>query len=268
MVQPKYSPEEALQKIKLMMKYDSSKTLNENRGIVKEQVGPGEAANIAQEITTELLGDVKTVDLDDILEILKTKVFGQTYEEGGCLLNKVATYFSKGVVRTSDMFTTLVAFSPELWGLGKSNLIDAINNTQEYSEPQFEDVKRRLISAINSESNGFCKTNKSKPKTGENKPENSTKKTGGVVKKTYKLCSGAYQYGCKTDPTGPIGKVQACLGLVSDGKFGPKTKAALAAKSITTFTDLDVDKICGKTVQPVAEPEISGEVTTNNPNEL
>ena len=31
MVQPKYSPEEALQKIKLMMSYDMSKTLNENK---------------------------------------------------------------------------------------------------------------------------------------------------------------------------------------------------------------------------------------------
>jgi len=30
MVQPKYSPEEALQRVKLMMKYDSSKTLTEN----------------------------------------------------------------------------------------------------------------------------------------------------------------------------------------------------------------------------------------------
>jgi hypothetical protein len=29
MVQPKYSPEEALERIKLMMNYDSSKTLNE-----------------------------------------------------------------------------------------------------------------------------------------------------------------------------------------------------------------------------------------------
>jgi multisubunit Na+/H+ antiporter MnhE subunit len=30
MIQPKYSPEEALQAIKLRMNYDSSKTLNEN----------------------------------------------------------------------------------------------------------------------------------------------------------------------------------------------------------------------------------------------
>lgn len=39
MVQPKYSPVEALQKIKLMMKYDLSKTLNENRIVIKEQSG-------------------------------------------------------------------------------------------------------------------------------------------------------------------------------------------------------------------------------------
>jgi len=31
MVQVKYSPKQALEKIKLMMKYDSSKTLNENK---------------------------------------------------------------------------------------------------------------------------------------------------------------------------------------------------------------------------------------------
>jgi hypothetical protein len=37
MVQPKYSPEEALQRVKLMMKYDSSKTLNENKETILEQ---------------------------------------------------------------------------------------------------------------------------------------------------------------------------------------------------------------------------------------
>jgi hypothetical protein len=35
MVQPKYSPQEALEKMKLMMKYDSSKTLTENREPVR-----------------------------------------------------------------------------------------------------------------------------------------------------------------------------------------------------------------------------------------
>jgi hypothetical protein len=37
MIQPKYSPEEALQAIKLRMNYDSSKTLNENLDVLKPQ---------------------------------------------------------------------------------------------------------------------------------------------------------------------------------------------------------------------------------------
>jgi hypothetical protein len=43
MVQPKYSPEEALQRVKLMMNYDLSKTSVENKKIVLEQtkVAPG-----------------------------------------------------------------------------------------------------------------------------------------------------------------------------------------------------------------------------------
>jgi hypothetical protein len=37
MVQPKYSPEEALERVKLMMGYNSSKTLNENKTVIFEQ---------------------------------------------------------------------------------------------------------------------------------------------------------------------------------------------------------------------------------------
>lgn len=37
MVQPKYNPQEALKRVELMMKYDSSKTLTENKEIIFEQ---------------------------------------------------------------------------------------------------------------------------------------------------------------------------------------------------------------------------------------
>jgi hypothetical protein len=50
---------------------------------------------------------------------------------------------------------------------------------------------------------------------------------GGGSKKSglkYNPCSGTYKYGCKSDT---IAKVQGCLGLVTDGKFGPKTQSAL-----------------------------------------
>lgn len=37
MVQPKYNPQEALERVKLMMKYDLSKTSTENKKVIKEQ---------------------------------------------------------------------------------------------------------------------------------------------------------------------------------------------------------------------------------------
>jgi hypothetical protein len=40
MVQPKYSPEESLERVKLMMKYDLSKTSIENKKVVSEQTLP------------------------------------------------------------------------------------------------------------------------------------------------------------------------------------------------------------------------------------
>jgi hypothetical protein len=77
---------------------------------------------------------------------------------------------------------------------------------------------------------------------------------GGSTTTGYKSCSGTYSYGCKSDA---IKTVQGCLGLVTDGKFGPKTQAALKAKGFDSFTDADVNKICSKTTEE--EPEVSGE---------
>jgi hypothetical protein len=61
----------------------------------------------------------------------------------------------------------------------------------------------------------------------------------------YTVCPGPqYTQGCKSET---IRKVQGCLDLVADGKFGPKTQAALEAKGYKTgFTDADVDKICNR----------------------
>jgi len=73
----------------------------------------------------------------------------------------------------------------------------------------------------------------------------------------YRNCTGTYTKGCKTEPTGPIGVVQGCLGgLVVDGRFWKKTQEALESKGFPNgFTDADIPKICQKT----KEQEISGE---------
>jgi hypothetical protein len=83
--------------------------------------------------------------------------------------------------------------------------------------------------------------------------------TGG-----YKSCSGSYSLGCKADA---IAKVQGCLGLVADGKFGPKTQAALTAKGFTSFTDAEVDKICGKTTTPEVDSDFE-DVDGDDANDL
>jgi hypothetical protein len=44
-------------------------------------------------------------------------------------------------------------------------------------------------------------------------------------------------------------------GLVPDGKFGNLTLGKLKEKGYTSFTDADVDKICGTTPKPPVKPE-------------
>jgi hypothetical protein len=90
-------------------------------------------------------------------------------------------------------------------------------------------------------------------------PTEDGSKTSG-----YKPCSGAYSFGCKADA---IAKVQGCLGLTTDGKFGPKTQAALKAKGFESFTDAEVDKICEKT-QEQPNDEFTTQVEPDNVDDI
>jgi len=80
----------------------------------------------------------------------------------------------------------------------------------------------------------------------------------------YHDCTGTYTKGCKTDPTGAIGQVQQCLGLVVDGKFWNKTQAALVAKGFDNgFKDSDIATICGgsqQSLEPTKNP-LDGEIS-------
>jgi hypothetical protein len=68
----------------------------------------------------------------------------------------------------------------------------------------------------------------------------------------YKECSGTYTQGCFSEK---IREIQTCLGLVPDGKFGPKTQAALEDAGFGSgFKDSDVDKICSVSSMP--EPDL------------
>ena len=77
-------------------------------------------------------------------------------------------------------------------------------------------------------------------------------------KSKYRACSGTYTKGCKSDV---IAKVQGCLGLSVDGKYGNDTHTKLNSMGFASFTDADVDKLCN-----VQAPEISGEIVKIDPS--
>jgi hypothetical protein len=60
------------------------------------------------------------------------------------------------------------------------------------------------------------------------------------------------------------------VGLVTDGKYGPKTNAKLKELGYNSFSDADVDKICNKQSSPEKPetPEISGEEITSDSTDL
>jgi hypothetical protein len=248
MVQPKYNPEEALQRIKLMMSYDMGKTLNENKQIISEQ-SFAEIAAIATELVDSLTGDVKTSDLVDIEETLKNKVFGKTMTDGKCLLSKVSEYFIKQPTSKWFTFGYLV---PSDWksAFSKGDILkDKIRKSQERDEPQFEDVKQQLLKLIEDEENKFCK-NPTPPKPVKPKPVQPI----NPGQSRYRNCDKEPRYtkGCRTRPEGPIGQVQACLGgLVQDGKFWDKTQAALEDAGYPNgFTIENIKTICGNQTKP------------------
>jgi hypothetical protein len=295
MVQPKYSPEEALERIKLMMNYDSSKTLNENKKIIFEDEETAVAASTSTDANTltvaDLMGDTG-----------RLRQYFQTVSDFGSIVglpnlfdivgvnpaNLLAGRRNgvKGAVDALDGFVDLEDLTYVLTVIksldGKCYYDDvdeakipAIEKfLQLYNEDEDEDleaevegvgirtlptgasdIKRAITREISKQKSQSCSSSADVtpvPTDGGN--------TGGGTG-GYKDCSGTYTFGCKSEA---IRKVQGCLGgLTTDGKFGPNTQKALKAKGFDSFTDADVDKICGidsiedTDVQDVEEPRLN-----------
>jgi hypothetical protein len=133
--------------------------------------------------------------------------------------------------------------------------IDSPSEWKEIYRPLRDCVEDSLLAIKDESVEQDCKQNPKQPKCFGDK-------NGGTGKGTskYKSCKGTYSLNCVAKP---IETVQACLGLAPDGKFGPKTLEAVKAKGFTSFTDADINKICGKE-QTKVEPEVSGEDVTIN----
>lgn len=345
MVQPKYSPEEALQRIKLMMEYDSSKTLDENKKVISEQdyaagtaIGTGAAAGTAAAIaggaaaanvaTTTALGaatysamgvgatlaptlgvtaaaalgagviagagalaltplivwymdkdDAKpkvermvqycTTDAAKIQKIERgvsdseiRNLSDQLYDAmEGVGTDEEAVYGAfKSLKTVSDFCALVTRFNRDYGSEGDllEWLDDDFDQTSEWMQifrPLRDIVEDTLLSIKDESIEKDCKAD----------PNQAKCKGGGGGTGGYKDCAGSYSKGCKSEA---IKKVQGCLGLVQDGKFGPKTEAALKAKGFTSFSDADVDKICNKpTTTPTVNPD-EEDVDAIDPNEI
>ena len=321
MVQPKYSPQEALEKIKLMMNYDSSKTLNENKKVIFEQPSPGGVAAGAAGAATGALaaggsaalaagtaagglgsvagltaggsallaapilvpaaaGAVAGYGLYKLIDWAANHDLGQSgFEQvmSACKadgIDKLVKKLSNAEVRqiayniqdakgdwNDDEDAIVSAFMEiptiaDLCAVDKKipgGLVQFLDDLTD-SPDEWKMFTRPLEGMI--EDTEVLLTPEEQEKLPDNKEGGST---GG-----YKPCSGSYSLGCKADA---IVKVQGCLGLVPDGKFGPKTQAALTAKGFTSFTDAEVDKICGKTTTPQVDSD-EEDVDGVDPNQI
>jgi hypothetical protein len=277
MVQPKYSPEEALQKIKLMMEYDSSKTLDENKKVISEQ--KTQTNEIAPAALIPALAGTKAATWAGLGAVsapwAAPAIAGagllywlyDSVNNGLPTAAKVQSFFNscssqkvKPTTSDSEIVSAVESINTAIEGFGTDedaikSAISSMKNVGDLCalktkyDSRFGDLYEDLDGDIDGTD---WKTYVWAPmqtiiekSISEVDPEGEGKKGGG--KRTgggYKPCSGTYSKGCKSDT---IAKVQGCLGLVTDGKFGPKTQAALSGKGFTTFTDSDVTKICEKT---------------------
>jgi len=261
MVQPKYNPEEALQRIKLMMEYDSSMTLSENlvtvNKIIKEQSDcpnnipyqdvrdkaedAGQRAfNMFAPFQRMAKGEQRARFLfDTIKEVIGKNTYDDIEEK--CVPAK--DVFDKFFKKASE---SLFGFTS---GRNVSQMLSDIVN-DDYTKEEYPEAIRILTKAKSIWDKGVTQT---PPVPDPNKPDPNKPDPNKPVQSRYRNCDNEPKYtkGCRTRPEGPIGQVQACLNLVQDGKFWEKTQAALAAKDYPNgFTIEDIKTICGNQTKP------------------
>jgi hypothetical protein len=295
-----------------MMKYDSSKTLNENRQIISEQPSPGEvgavtggaltggalaggaaaAANAAglaggagtlaglsagggALLSVGILGPaaVGAVAAYGLYKLVDWMVNGDKGREGFAQVISVckAPGASKLVPKMSKSEIRNIAFSIEdakgNWNDDEDAIVASLQKIESIADLCALDKKvtggllQFLDDLTDSPDEWKMFT---RPLAGmiedteivltpEDQEKVKKKSDGGGG---YKSCSGTYSKGCKSDV---IAKVQGCLGLVTDGKFGPKTQSALSGKGFSSFTDADVTKICSTTPKDEFDTQVDAD---------
>jgi hypothetical protein len=320
MVQPKYSPQESLERVKLMMKYDTSKTLNENKGIIKEQyVAPTVAAGatgaalgagaVAASTTTagasvivpvmsalgvgataagaivggaaalavlplvywlvtkdtgankvkkmfemcstesakiaKLKRNIQDVELRSISDDIEDAIINYSFGfQGGTDEEKLFGAFKKLESGTASDFCALVTIYNKNSDSG--DLFDDLDSDID-AESEWKQIFRPIRNCVE---DSLLTIKDEAPTT----ISGGTGNTGGGA---FISCPETFpiEKGCKNET---IKRVQACLGgLVVDGKFGDKTKAALEQKGLdgTKITTETIIAVCGNSATKPDEIE-------------
>lgn len=285
-------PNDVVKRALLMMKYDLSQTLTENKEIILEQGGC--ANSISKEEFLELAKETieEMVDMDTLF----VRQFNQAdsaqlvYDN----INRISKYnvydnldntCKNGIDELKRNFKAYFKwYGFEAGNIFSSNTL--IGTLKEFRDGYYSDVpeaKRYIDAAIRIVENppkvegGTTKlTDSEKLKKAQacghksweeyknskwscvknKKVEKEITPTPKKSVSQFKLCKGTYSVGCKSEV---IRKAQGCLGITADGLFGPETKGAVVAKlGRPSFTDTDINTICGtttQTTQPIQKPE-------------
>jgi hypothetical protein len=257
--------EEQLKRVLLMMKYDSGKTLTENKISILER-----------DMVVSSNGDLQSLkSLLTQYKLNPTLTTGDQHPRKKQILARFSNYNILTVTTPIGIFD-FYQFKPEgFWS--QQNIV--LQTFQNKSRIGTFDVNSEKLFMKNwdtpisdwykdNDFNDVIKIDNLKSTKEEPKKEEGNKKE--PIKRTYVACLGTVDQPFKKlcyekDPNGPLHKVQGCLGLTADGKFWEKTEKALIKKTgKPTFTISDVDTICKSSQQTPEQTEVNplyGEVS-------
>lgn len=263
MVQPKYDPKEALERVKLLMKYDSKKTLTENRKVILEQATPNMVTMKDLIGDTGLWGNINWKQRKGVKGVVDALDGWVDVENLQFVLNTIKGLDGKCFY--DDVTQQNISATAAFVALYKEDEGDELKKDVESVGTRTlptgaEQLKRSIIAAIDTQIAKGCASSggggggggkgggKKDPVKYPNEGQAYPECQGGVYKK------GCWHLKVK--------EVQGCLGVSpSYGNFGPKTAAALQAKFsdkkfYEQFVDADIPTICNKnTPEPTQPPQ-------------
>ena len=276
MVQPKHNPQEALERMKLMMKYDSSKTLTENVEVIKENKKPiNEQWQIPAAIWAWWNYSNKFTDAAQ-------KVKG-AFQGCSTLLKQSQPSTDVDFTGAADKINQAV----NVWnGTDEEAVRDAFKMMKTPAdicklEEEYRNKYSDLYTDLDGDFSGsdwntyiwspiydIMSKIPQPPTPGPVVPgpvvpgPNPSPKTS-----KYHSCPDTFPIAqfCKNST---IRQVQGCLGIKADGAFGPATQAALEAKGLsgTQITQDSVDKACNNTPTAQSDENPEGQTISGDDN--